>query len=124
MNNEGFEIVKRIDFALEKKGLKRVSLARAIETRESTITSWSTRGSIPAADTAIRIAQFLGVSVEWLITGEDPDNLTPDERQLLDKYRIIDERDKESLLLIAQQLASRYLASETVEPEQSTGAVG
>jgi hypothetical protein len=40
------------------------------------------------------IADYLGVSVHWLITGEDEQGLTLEERNLLVKYRNLDERGR------------------------------
>lgn len=37
-----------------------------------------TKGSMPAADVAVRIAQVLGVSVEYLVTGNISDNIDQD----------------------------------------------
>jgi hypothetical protein len=62
--------------------LKRQAVADTCNFNVANMAHWKTRNNIPSADTAIKIAHFLGVSVEWLITGEDPDGLSEDERSL------------------------------------------
>jgi transcriptional regulator with XRE-family HTH domain len=54
------------------------------------LTNWDKRGTIPSADVAIRMAEYLGVSVHWLITGVDKEGLSADEHNLVVKYRCLD----------------------------------
>lgn len=89
MEANGREIVERIDNILKRKNLKRQSVCDFAGCTPTAIVHWKNQGSIPSADTAIKIAEFLGVSVQWLITGEDPEGLTDDERQLLEEWHAI-----------------------------------
>jgi transcriptional regulator with XRE-family HTH domain len=70
--------------------LKRKAVADAIGISLQPFTSWSKRGSIPSADIAFKIAKYFNVSVEWLLTGEDPDGLSDDDRHLLDDWHELD----------------------------------
>ena len=47
------------------------ALAHKLSIAPSTVTSWKTRGSDPPAKYIVAIADFLGVSPLWLLTGED-----------------------------------------------------
>ena len=87
MNSNGYLIVERIDKLLLQRNEKRNVLANAIKITPQTISAWSTRGTIPAADVAIKIAKYLNVSTDWLITGEDPQGLTEEERRLVGDWR-------------------------------------
>jgi len=82
-------LVKRIDSVLESQQKGRKELMEAIGVSHNAISSWNTRETIPAADIALRIADYLGVSVRWLVTGEDEDGYTLDERNLVIKYRCL-----------------------------------
>lgn len=61
-----------LESLLDKNGMSQNDLARDLGLAPQTISSWKTRGTIPAADMAIRIAEKLNVSVEYLVTGKKP----------------------------------------------------
>jgi transcriptional regulator with XRE-family HTH domain len=93
MEGKGADIVERIDTLLNGQGQSRKALVSAgVVKSVGVITAWLTRGTVPRADTALAIANYLGVSVSWLITGRDEQGLTLKERNLLVKYRSLDER--------------------------------
>lgn len=64
-------INERLFLILAKSGRTQKALADAIGVNERNIATWKMRGTDPPAKYACQIAAFLGVSVEWLLTGED-----------------------------------------------------
>ena len=64
-------INERIFLLLEKCGKTQKSLADSIGVNEGNIGTWKMRGSDPPAKLIYQIAVFFGVSVEWLLTGEE-----------------------------------------------------
>ncbi len=64
------EFAKRLFDELDFQNKTQKQLADFLETKSSTVHGWSIRNSIPAADTALKVAQFLGVSLEYLLTGQ------------------------------------------------------
>jgi transcriptional regulator with XRE-family HTH domain len=67
--------------------------------------------SVPAADLAVKIADALGVTVEYLITGRDSRSeklLQPEERKLLSLFEILDDKDKQIVMTMIESMASRY----------------
>jgi len=48
---------------------------------------WKRRNVLPRADEALKIAQAMGSTVEYLITGKDTDGFSQEERNLLFDYR-------------------------------------
>lgn len=109
LETNGMLFVKRMDEARKNRNLSRSQIATDCGVALNTITTWSTRGSLPACDTAIRIARYLGVSVEWLVYGIDPEGLTTEERALVRTIRACDTRDRETIQLLAESLSHRYL---------------
>ena len=68
--------------ALEYSGLEQKELAYKANVRLRSIENYlRENGSVPIADKAVQIAQVLGVTVEYLVTGKD----TREE-----EYRVID----------------------------------
>jgi transcriptional regulator with XRE-family HTH domain len=72
------------------------------------MTDWSRRGTIPAADTLYKVATFLNVSLVWLLTGKDEAGLAPDEHDLLDNFRLLDDRDRQDVVGIIAVKLERY----------------
>lgn len=64
------EFAKRLFDELDFQNKTQKQLADFLGTKSSTVHGWSIRDSIPAADTAYKVAQFLGVSLEYLLTGQ------------------------------------------------------
>ena len=50
--------------------------------------------SIPPADVAVRIAQVLGVSVEYLVTGEEKTIPPNDIRPVIQRFKQLSENDR------------------------------
>ena len=92
---KGKDIVFRIDSVLKKRNLKRKAVADAVGISLQPFTSWANRGSIPGADIAYHIAEYLNVSVDWLLTGKEdtpPENVNHPPPEILelaeDIYRL------------------------------------
>lgn len=68
----GSEFVDRIEQQLLLKNLKRTAFARSVGVTNQAFTDWKRRGTIPAADIALRIADALNIDLRWLITGKEP----------------------------------------------------
>ncbi|MCL2215445.1 MAG: helix-turn-helix domain-containing protein [Defluviitaleaceae bacterium] len=65
-------IGNRILLAFELSGKSPASLAKHLETKQSTISGWCKDGKIPASDKILPICEFLGISPLWLLSGEGP----------------------------------------------------
>jgi transcriptional regulator with XRE-family HTH domain len=66
-------------------------------------------GSIPSADAAVRIAAALGVSVEYLIAGNEQRELgasqpVPDSRAILKNLETLNRRDRKIVLNLIKSL--------------------
>lgn len=104
---------RRILEELEYLNATRAELARHLGTRQSTIESWLKRDSIPAADTALKIARFLNVPLEYLIDGTRAEErksarLSDYEKRLLEESRELTQEDKAELLAYIAMKKSMY----------------
>ncbi len=66
-------ISQRIFEELEKQGKKQKELADYIGLSTSAISDWKKKGTNPAAEKISVIADFLGVSTDYLLTGKERD---------------------------------------------------
>ena len=73
------EIITRIFELLSKKGASQQEFAAAIGVKNPTVSSWKNRGSLPSADKIYAIANYFGVTTDFLLTGYDRE-LPPAER--------------------------------------------
>lgn len=64
------DFVERIDLLLKERNLKRSALCEAVEIDSTSISVWKKRGTIPSGDVCVKIAKYLNVDVEYLITGQ------------------------------------------------------
>ena len=73
-------IIDRIQYLLDQRGLKIIDLAAHLNVTQGTVSSWKSRQTDPPTKYLSDIANFLSVSVQYLITGDEPDvNSAPSE---------------------------------------------
>lgn len=63
-----YEIYQRL---LDEKGLKNADVARATGISDMTLSDWKRGKTRPKADKIAKIASFLGVTVDYLVRGEE-----------------------------------------------------
>jgi len=65
-----FTLAKRMKRAIKDKGCYQTDVARAAGTTPTAVNFWLTGASLTMeAGTAIKVARFLNVDIEWLILG-------------------------------------------------------
>ncbi len=106
------EFWQRVYVALETTGLRMADIARLTEIPRSTISNWIRWNRYPAVDDAERIANILGVSVEWLVKGVDvyedyDDDLDPPQViHLINTIRAMDENQLNALEPVLSYMAA------------------
>ncbi len=83
------EFTERIESLLEEKNEKRAHLAEVIGVTNQSFTDWKKRGTIPSADIALKIAQHFGVSLEYLLLGEESNPYMEENAKLKEKLEKI-----------------------------------
>lgn len=97
---------------LSYKGILVKELAARTGISRNTIENYlNAREHTPTADGAVKIAQALGVTVEYLVTGEElppmKTSLGPEIQDLIRKYKLLQKEDREIILAIMQLLMNR-----------------
>jgi SOS-response transcriptional repressor LexA len=100
MDFSGEDIVKRLDDILKNKNEKRKAVCDYAGISTQTITDWTKRGSIPAADTLYKIADYLGYTVEYLLTGGPPKTHSPEILEIARKIAKLSIIDKKEIVIL------------------------
>ena len=80
---EDGEITKRILDLLKEKHLLQKDLCVSASISESTFSNWVNRNTDPKAKFIIPICEFLGVSTDFLLTGDDSFASSSEDREWL-----------------------------------------
>lgn len=101
-----YDIFERL---LKERGCKAADVAKATGIHPSTFSDWKKGKSVPKQDKMLKIAEFFGVSVEYLATGKDmeEDIVIPDKNNRFSIHfrdgKTMSDKDKE---LLKEQIAN------------------
>ena len=93
-------------------------LYRKAKVPKGTFSSWKTRNILPRADVALRIAEALGVTVEYLLTGSDhnqPISNIPAHtvmEEIAKELAFFDPPDLETVRTLITSMSRRYRPAE------------
>lgn len=71
---------------LENSKITNSEVTKLAEISKNNIGNYK-NGQIPNATTLYKLSQIFGISMEYLLTGKEPEDLTQDEKKLVDLYR-------------------------------------
>ena len=109
---------------LEEKGVSAYKVGKATGIAGSTFTDWKTGRSAPKQDKLQKIADYFGVTLDYLMTGEDQNSPYSDDmadlfveisrsndvnriKKLLSYYINLNEREKDSVDSIVESLSNK-----------------
>jgi len=107
-----FSIIDSSDGAL-----KQADLCRMLEIKSSTMSTWKKTGKDPDAKYITRISEFLGCSVEFLLTGVESKKKEPvlkiseNGREMLELYELLPEREQILLIGRLQEMTAPLLTN-------------
>lgn len=78
-------IVERIKEKCKERKTSMNALEKQLNFGNGSIRLWDSK--TPGSDKVILVAKKLDVSLDWLLTGKEPEDLTQDEKKLVDLYR-------------------------------------
>ncbi len=99
---------QRIKRAREAAGLNKSELAVILGVSPSTLSEVeSGETKLPSLEVAYNMCQALGITIRWILYGEEGEILTPtdEEAELLSAMRGMDEDNKQLLMKTAKALA-------------------
>lgn len=108
---------ENLKFELEYQDIQLKELAAKTGISKNTLGNYLTgHNSLPTADNAVKIAQALEVSVEYLVNGQNSDNLLitslpSKHREILNILKTLDETDINAVYALVNSLQKRHLES-------------
>lgn len=101
---------ERLREEIEFRGFLVKEISSAVGLSNSTFLSYiDARGVLPNVETAVKIAKYLGVTVEYLVDGEESANNKAQSQEektsLVDAYKKLSAHDKSVLLKIAKAMS-------------------
>lgn len=113
---------EKLDKVLKQKGLTLNKLAKGCEIAQSPTSRWK-NGTMPNAETLIKICKYLDVSADYLLDLDEtpPPILTDQEKQLLEHFRQCDPGTQNSICLLASSGAAEQTTKETSSNSQNVG---
>ena len=110
----GLQIVERISSVCRQRGIVRKEVSEALNLPDNCFSNWSARGTVPAGDICIKIADYLKVSAEWLITGKE-EGLSNEEEKLLSIYQKLSPDQKDTIWTLMEKWEREYEIKEEAE---------
>jgi transcriptional regulator, XRE family len=98
---------------IEKKNISKNKLLTDLKLSKNSFVDWQNRGTIPSAETIEKIADYFGVTTDYLLGRTDDINQKPGESNikmddfsyaLYNESRELDDDDKQRLLKYARML--------------------
>lgn len=112
----GLQIVARISEICRERGIVRKEVSEALKLPDNCFSNWSARGTVPAGDICIRIANYLNVSAVWLITGKE-EGMSNEEKKLLTIYQKLSAQQKDTIWTLLEKWESEIEIREDAERE-------
>lgn len=109
-------ICERMFALMDERNLSAYGLCQALGVVTSTTTTWKQRNTDPPAKHIYRICEYLGCSVEYLLTGQetkkDPSpDISENGREMLELFERLPDREQVLLIGRLQEMVSPMLDS-------------
>lgn len=93
---------------LDKKGLKNADVAKATGISNMTLSDWKRGKSVPKYKNMQKIAEFLNVSTDYLLNGNDTridaPEFSDDQFEVLNIYAQLNDKQKEAVLSMLRSM--------------------
>ena len=97
--------MKNLKLYRNEKGITQIRLSIAAEVSQETISAYESGKAMPSVETLIKIADFLGVSVDFLLDRTDNPLINTNKdinSEMMDIYNKLDKIQKEDVLRYAK----------------------
>lgn len=98
---------EKLKQARKNKGIRQLELAKLLNTTNTSVSNWENNFSRPDLDMIKKMCSILGVSANYFLEIDDNNELSTEEKQLIELYRVMDNQGKEVLNYILKQEEKR-----------------
>ena len=107
--------IERLKLLIKEKNVTKAEISKTLHIGVNQIKYWEDNGNIPDGATLVKLADYFGVSVDYLLgktdkknkTDSDERSLTETEKELLAVTADMDEDEKNALLGYAARLIAK-----------------
>lgn len=91
----------------DEKGVKDADVARETEITKSTFTDWKNGRSVPGSEKMKKLAEYFGVTVDYILTGEKPEIpvFEPEHLELIELYSRLKKEQKDAVINLLRTFA-------------------
>ena len=101
------DIYERIQTKAIEKGISIKALEKEVGIGNGVIKKWS--NSSPQCNKLLLVANYLHVSLDWLVTGDSNEhNLTENEKELLENFAKLPEREQIKFIGKIEEIAKQF----------------
>lgn len=106
-------MVKNLKELRREKGISQHELASIIGTSQQSVNKYENHNIEPDIATLILLADYFETSVDYLIGRTSPshmqetDNMSFEEAELIEKYRSLDKREKQCVIMVLDAFATK-----------------
>jgi len=104
-------IGRRIRMVRAGQKMTQEQLAKQIQVSPATVSGWEIGDIGISIEAAIRVANYAGVSLDWLLNGKDEapdtqhmDTQTPEEQRILDSFRRLSKTSQAAILRVVEMM--------------------
>ncbi len=85
--------LERITLLMEQKGVNKSTLCSQLKINQNSFVNWTNRGTLPSGETLIKLAEYFGVSIDYLVGYSSKNEENPKIQKLIDfASRLTDEQ--------------------------------
>lgn len=98
---------ERFELLLNTKNVSRSQLAKDLQIRTALISEWKKNGNLPNGETAIKIANYFDISLDYLLTGKLKNELPDEDAVLLVRYHNLSPENKAAFNQLLKTCSSK-----------------
>ena len=114
----GIQFGKRLKKAMDDAKFTNTEITNGLNLNKNAIGNYK-NGQIPNAAILVELSNFLGISIDYLLTGKNPENLTLEEKKLIELYRSTNDIGQPLTMKHAEDIQQALPRSDQTQEQES-----